>query len=295
MDRFEPVFAMCDKCNMAISSIKGNYTNKIAYYNEQVMEKELTNNAIINGFGEALDKGDLKMYLQAQTDSQGQMIGAEALVRWIDRENGGMRFPASFIGVLEKARLIHLLDTFMWEKACMKLADWKKRGLDDLYISVNISVEDQYYIDIFKTMKKLVEKYDINPKNLKLEITESIFATNMDKHMKMVNDLRGYGFDIEIDDFGSGYSSLTVLKDIKADVLKLDMEFLRNIKDIDRTRNILKSTIQIAKDLDMRVVSEGVETEEQFNMMRDLDCDMFQGYYFSKPISVEDFEEKYLT
>ena len=113
--------------------------------------------------------------------------------------------------------------------------------------------------------------------------------------MKMVRDLRNYGFDIEIDDFGSGYSSLTVLKDIHADVLKLDMEFLRHISDVTRTRNILKSTIQIAKDLEMKVVSEGVETDEQFNMMRDLDCDIFQGYYFSKPISVEDFEEKYLS
>ena len=295
VDRFEPVFAMCDKCNMAINSIKGDYTNKIAYYNDQVMENELTNNAIINGFGSALDNGDLKMFLQAQTDTSGRMIGAEALVRWVDSENGGMRFPASFIGVLEKARLIHLLDTFMWEEACKKLAEWKERGLEDLYISVNISVEDQYYIDIYRTIRNLVEKYKINPKNLKLEITESIFATNMAKHMKMVNDLRNYGFDIEIDDFGSGYSSLTVLKDIRADVLKLDMEFLRHISDVNRTRNILKSTIQIAKDLEMKVVSEGVETEDQFNMMRDLDCDLFQGYYFSKPIPVEDFEEKYLS
>ncbi|MCR5144330.1 MAG: EAL domain-containing protein [Lachnospiraceae bacterium] len=295
VDRREPAFAMCDKCNLAIESIKGDYFKRIAFYNDKVMEEELSSNSIINGFGDALENDEFKMYLQAQTDNDGKVTGAEALVRWDDDGRIGMRYPTEFIGVLEKARLIHLLDTYMWEHACIKLAEWKNKGIEDMYISVNISVEDQYYMDIYRVLTDLVEKYKINPKNLKLEITESIFVTDLDKHVDLVERLRKYGFDVEIDDFGSGYSSLTILKDISADVLKLDMEFLHYRGSSEKTQEILKGIISMAKNLGMQVISEGVETKDQFEMMRNLGCDLYQGYYFSKPIPVEEFEEKYLS
>lgn len=162
-----------------------------------------------------------------------------------------------------------------------------------MHISVNISPKDFYYVDIYKTFTELVEQYDISPEKLKLEITETAVMTNLGKNLYILDKLRDYGFQIEIDDFGSGYSSLNTLKDFKVDVLKLDMGFLRESDHNEKSRIIMKSVIDMAKNLGLTIVAEGVETEEQVGYLTNKGCDIFQGYYFSKPIPVSEFEEKY--
>ena len=181
----------------------------------------------------------------------------------------------------------------VWELAAKELAKCKKLGENGCYISVNISPRDFYFIDIYQEFTSLVEKYDIDPKSLRLEITETMVMSDEYKNISAVERLRKYGFIIEIDDFGSGYSSLNVLKDILADVIKIDMGFLRETENKERSKIILNSVITMAKALGMEVVTEGVETETQVNELSQMGCNIFQGYYFGRPMSVDDFKEKY--
>jgi len=292
-DHEDEVQHMYNKACMAIESIKNDYMNSFGYYDSSLMQKAMHEKNVINEFDIALKDGQFKMYLQAQVDSSGEVIGAEALVRW-QHPNQGLIFPGDFIQILEKTGHIHKLDVYIWEEAAKKLYEWKHRGVTNKHISVNISVNDFYYVDIYKIFTGLVRKYDIDPENLKLEITETVFMQDREFHLEMLKKLRKFGFKIEVDDFGSGYSSLNMLKDIKADVLKIDMGFLRETENHLRSRVILNSIISMSRELGMQVVSEGVERQEQIDFLKEMGCDFFQGYFFSKPIKVEEFESKYL-
>ena len=175
----------------------------------------------------------------------------------------------------------------------MQLRDWKDQGREDLYISVNISPRDFYLLNIYQIFTELVEKYEINPGNLKLEITETAIIMDFDRQMELISKLRSYVFAVEMDDFGSGNSSLNLLKDIYVDVLKIDMVFLQAAQDEERSRNILRMIISLSKQLGMPVITEGVETIEQLRFLDQMGCDMFQGYYFARPMPVEQFERLY--
>jgi EAL domain-containing protein (putative c-di-GMP-specific phosphodiesterase class I) len=258
-----------------------------------MMSGALYEKNLVSEFDSALEKKQFKMFLQPQTDADGNMLGAEALVRWQHPERG-MVPPGSFISVFEKTGLIYKLDQYIWRCACEKLKDWKDRGLLQYYISVNISPKDFYYLDIYSTFVDLVNEYHILPANLKLEITETAIMSDFNKQFILLKRLREYGFQIEIDDFGSGYSSLNMLKDMPVDVLKIDMGFLRQTEHIKRSRIILEAIVSLSKRLEMPVVVEGVETKEQLSFLKELECEAYQGYYFSKPIPVEEFENKYM-
>ena len=286
------VSIMCDRARIAISSIKSDYQKFIAKYDEEMGQMLQNEKKILGNFDEALENGQFHMYLQPQIASDGTLLGAEALVRWIHPERGLIP-PYEFVPLFEKTGYIHRLDLHIWELACKKLKQWKEIGREDLHISVNISAKDFYYLDLYETFTGLVEKYDINPKNLKLEITETTIMTDMLNQLNLLDRLREYGFHIEIDDFGSGYSSLNTLKDINVDVVKMDMGFLRKTENADRSRIILNSAIAMIKSLGIAVITEGVETEEQVVFLKTAGCDMFQGYYFDKPMPTESFEEKY--
>ena len=195
---------------------------------------------------------------------------------------------------LKKNGMIVKLDQYMWEAACKQLRKWKDEGKKDMYISVNISPKDFYFMDVKQVLTDLVKKYNIEPQKLKLEITETAIMTNIDNPVEILDGLRKEGFIIEMDDFGSGYSSLNMLKDIYVDILKIDMAFLRKSSDEERGRKILKTMIQLAKDLEMPTITEGVETLEQVEFLKAMGCKMFQGYYFAKPMDVATFEEKYM-
>lgn len=288
----ESAQVMCDKAKMAIDAIDGDYRKVFAFYDEQLMEKMLLEKEIVNCFEKALHEGQFLMYLQAQVDVQGKMYGAEALVRW-EHPDHGLIPPGTFTETLEKTGYIHYLDTYIWELAAKQLRKWKDLGREDIYISVNVSPKDFYYIDIYEVFVNLVNKYEIQPSNLKIEITETVLLTDYHKVMKLFAELQEYGFKIEIDDFGSGYSSLNMLKDVRADILKIDMSFLKQTDNKESGRIVLASIIDMAKKLDMEVITEGVETLENVEMLYELGCMQFQGYYFSRPVTIEEFEEKY--
>lgn len=287
-----PVSVMCDRAFLALKSIKSDYKSAVAYYNDGLRLEVLQMQTLMNELPLALKYGQVVMYLQPQVRASGAVVGAEALVRW-HHPSRGVIPPGEFIEIIEKINIISDVDRYVWECSCAKLADWKARGRDDLTISVNISAKDFFTMDLYETFMGLVEKYGISPKNLNLEITESAIIFDLDRQMKLLGRLRAAGFVVEMDDFGSGYSSLNMLKDISVDVLKIDMEFLKNSKENERSRIILEKIIMLAKELGMKVVTEGVESGEQIDFLAAAGSDLFQGFYFSPPIPVQDFEDLY--
>ena len=175
------------------------------------------------------------------------------------------------------------------------MSKWKGTEKEKLQLSINLSVKDFNNIDVYETMMELVKRYDISPQKLHLEITESVLMSNVEKVLGVIQKLRKEGFFIEIDDFGKGYSSLSMLKDIDVDMLKIDMEFLRKTENTDKNLVILESIITMSKKLGLQVLTEGVETQAQIESLEQLGCNLFQGYYFDKPLSVEDFCRKYTS
>lgn len=293
VDINEAVGTMCDKALISIENIKGDYHRIISYYDWKLLDHELQKRQLVGEFEKAVSDEQFCIYLQPQTDQYGKCYGSEALVRWKHPERG-LIMPGYFIELLEEAGLIYRLDEFVWELAVRQLKKWKDAGRDDLYISVNISARDFYYIDVYTVITGLVNKYGVSPSALRLELTETALASDLAEIMDLLARLKNKGFIIEIDDFGSGYSSLNMLKDICADVVKIDREFLRETENTKRSRDILEVIISLSKKMNMAVVAEGVETLSQVNMLADMGCEIFQGYYFSKPISVEEFEKKYM-
>ncbi len=293
VERELPISVMCDRARMALGTVKDDYHNRIAYYNDELRAEILKEQELVRDFEKALRSGQIKMYLQPQVSVDGVLLGTEALVRWEHPEKGPIP-PGEFLPVFEKNGLISDIDCYVWEQACKVLKSWKERGRDDIYISVNISPRDFLFLNVFQTFTDLVERHGISPKNLKLEITETAIVMDFDRQMELISRLRRTGFVVEMDDFGSGYSSLNMLKDLHVDILKIDMAFLEKAKDEERSRMILQMIISLSKQLGMPVITEGVETEEQVAFLKEVGCDMFQGYYFAKPMTVEEFERIYL-
>lgn len=291
----EDISIMCDKANFAIKTLNENYARSIAYYNDTILNNTILEKQLVGDFDQALKEKQFCMYLQPQMTSEGKMLGAEALVRW-QHPKRGLIFPGDFIEVFEKTGLIYRLDRFIWELAVQKLARWQQEGHSDLYISVNISTKDFYYMNVYETITALVEKYRIIPSTLKLEITETAIMTGTAGELDMIKQFRKYGFQVEIDDFGSGYSSFNTLKDMDVDVLKIDMGFLRTSKpeNLEKSMSILNMIISLSKTLGLSVVTEGVETKDQVVKLTQMGCRIYQGYYFSKPIPVEEFEKRYM-
>lgn len=288
-----PVSGMCDRAKMAIATIKGNYQKRLAYYDEKLRQSVLNEQEIMGELDDAIASGQFHIYLQAQVNGQGESHGAEALVRWIHPKKGYLP-PSAFIDILEKNGAIVRLDRYIWELACQKLREWQDEGRENMYLSVNISPKDFYFIDIYETFTSLVKQYRIDPKRLHLEITETSVMTDVEQRIKIIERLQEYGFIVEMDDFGSGYSSLNMLKDIHVNVLKVDMVFLRKTTEMERSRKILRTIISLAQELGMETIVEGVETSEQLAFLKSISCDIFQGYYFAKPMEVSQFEEIYM-
>ena len=289
-DLHQPVYDMIDKARMAIDNIKDGKELAIAFYDEQIMKETVHEQEILNSFKLALANGEFHIFLQPQVDIDGNVIGGEALARWIHPEKGIVP-PGQFIGVLENANLIYQMDRYIWELAAKQLAQWKGTDKDKFKISVNISPKDLQFLNIEVVFTELVEKYNIDPSKLNLEITETAIAGNIGKCIELMTRLREKGFMVEMDDFGSGYSSLNLLKDFKVDVLKIDMRFLDSTDEPERADIILENIIHMAQQLKMIVIAEGVETKDQLMMLDQKGCDLFQGYYFSKPVDVETFEK----
>lgn len=290
-DSSVPVSVMCGRANSALRTIREDVTRTVAHFDHLILERILLENKVIGSFEEALREGEFRMYLQPLVGRDGCVVGAEALARWV-KSDGSVVLPGDFIGILENAGLIHRLDQYMWELAVKQLQLWKGTEKENLSISVNMSAKDFYSMDVYQVLTDLVDRYGVDSRLLRLEITETTLLADPDQSDIIVAKLRQHGFLVEIDDFGRGYSSLSLLKNIKADVLKIDMDFLREIKDRERSRIILRSVIGMADSLGMDVITEGVETEQQFRILSEMGCHHFQGYFFSRPVSVSEFEDR---
>ena len=287
-----PISVMCDRANTAMRTIHTDLQESVAYFDDAMMKESLFAQEIISGFENALADGQFQMYLQPLALEDGRVVGAEALVRW-HRSDGTITMPVDFIETLERAGLIHKLDLYIWECAVKKLAAWDGTAWQDLAISVNMSAKDFYYIDVYEALTDLINRYRVPSNRLKVEVTETALLEDPEKSNEVVSMLRQKGFLVEIDDFGKGHSSLSLLKHISADVLKIDMSLLREIESNERNRTILESIVNMATSLGMDAVAEGVETETQLKLLAAMGCRYFQGYYFSRPISIDDFESKY--
>ena len=278
----------------ALKSIKGDSINTIAYYDKAFMEKEEKDRKITKAFDSALKNGEFKIFLQPQISSDNELKGAEALVRWVNSNNEIIP-PGDFIDTLEKTGLISRLDSNIWEQAAELLQKWQGTEKENLYLSINISVKDFNYLDVYSICTDLTKRYNIPPQKLRLEITESVIMSNPEVILGIIRRLREYGFYIEVDDFGKGYSSLSLLKDIEVDMIKIDMDFLKKTKNTKKSEIILESIISMSKRLNIDVLTEGVETKAQQEFLTSVGCNMFQGYYYDKPLSVENFNSRYFN
>lgn len=294
IDKNMPVAMMLDRTIMAINSIKNDYNTRVSFYDDSMRKRLVWEHYIIGSFDEGMRQGQILPYLQPQVNANGKVQGAEALARWNHPAEGFMS-PDKFLPLFERNGMIAQLDEFLWDSACKILREWKDAGHDTYYLSVNISPKDFYFIDVFETLTRLVASHGIDPRNLRLEITEASMMSEMKHRLDIIDHLREFGFIVEMDDFGSGYSSLNMLKEIPFDVLKIDMAFLRDSKEKLRAEKILKSVIDLSKRLEIPAVTEGVETKEQVRMLVEMGCEYFQGYYFSRPLSQRAFEDTYIN
>lgn len=278
-----------DNASIARRTVKGNALRNIAFFDSKMKSELEKTKEIEDDMQSALLNGEFIMLLQPKYSiSTEQIIGAEALARWRHPKKG-MISPADFIPVFEKNGFILKLDLYIWEQACRKIRQWLDSGIKPVPISVNISREYIHSIDLVKTLGELVKRYSIPHSLLELEITESADAVGVEK---VVRDLKDAGFTMLMDDFGSGYSSLNMLKTTPFDVLKIDKGFLGEFMESDRGRKIIEHTISMSQDIGLGIVAEGVETQEQAQFLSGCGCDSAQGFYYSKPVSAEEFDRK---
>ncbi|MGN0130906.1 MAG: EAL domain-containing protein [Lachnospiraceae bacterium] len=284
------VNSMCDRAFIAVKAAKGRYEKDLAYYDDSIREKLLLEQQIGDEMVCALREGQFDVYFQPKYNLiTGDMVGAEALVRWQHPTKGFMS-PGDFIPIFEKNGFITELDMYVWEKCCQFIAEWKQKYDMTLPISVNVSRKDIYKQNLPEILKTMVDRYGISTKLLHLEITESAYTENPEQLLLVVEQLKKEGFMIEMDDFGSGYSSLNMLAELPIDVLKLDMKFLQNKGEQTKNENIMSSIVELAKKINLYVIAEGVEKEKQISMLKSMKCDMVQGYYYAKPMPAVQFE-----
>ena len=284
---------MCDRALLALRSAKSGYVgSKYVFYDEKLRSSVLKEQELAGEMIAALEGGQFVPYFQPQYRyATGRMIGAEVLARW-NHPAKGLLGPTEFIPVFERNGLIATFDYYMWEQACRCLRMWiDGRGVEGApRLSVNLSRADIYRSDLCTYLKGLVERYDVPAELLHLEITESAYMEAPEQLIGAVTKLRAAGFVVEMDDFGSGYSSLNTLKDVPVDVLKLDMGFL-GASASSRGGLILASVVRMARWLDLPLIAEGVETKQQAAYLASVGCDYMQGYLFSKPVDRETFEK----
>lgn len=289
-DRSLQVSMMCDRATLALMKAKRSGLMDWAEYDETMRHHIMTEQTIVNDMTEALQRGEFIIYMQPKYDaSTERVVGAEALVRWMHPTRGQIS-PAEFIPVFEHNGFIFQLDQFVWEETCRLLRKWIDEGRDPQPVSVNVSRVDFYSTQLVTIIEKLVQKYNLPRNLLELEITESAYTDNPQQIVRVVKELQSKGFKILMDDFGSGYSSLNMLKELPVDVLKIDLKFLDDTNETGRGGNILNSVVRMAKWMRLPVVVEGVETRQQVDFLRTIGCEFIQGYYFSRPIPIPEYE-----
>ena len=283
-----PVSLMCDRAVIALRTVKGSYFDRVAQYDPDMRASLIREREVIAGIESALREDRIELFLQPKCNMRtGKIVGAEALARWRHPDRGIVA-PGEFIPLLERNGLVRSLDLRVWEKSAAWVRSLIDRGVRPVPISVNVSRADIYLMDVSAELHALVQRYGIDPSLIEVEITESAYSERPDRIVAAFDALAERGFTVLMDDFGSGYSSLNMLKDINVDVLKIDMRFLD--RDDRRSKDIMESVIRMARWLDLPVIAEGVETREQVNFLLDVGCSYAQGYYYARPMEAAAFE-----
>lgn len=285
------VDTMFDNANLAVKRVKGGYIKTYEFFNESMRKEVEIEQSIVNEMNTALLRGQFHVYLQPKYSLQtNQPAGAEALVRWI-HPTKGMISPGAFIPVFERNGFIEKLDYYMWEQVCKIIRSWLDRGITPQPISVNVSRVNLYNPKMVDNLCELTEKYNISNKLISLELLESLYIENPKIMQETIDRLHEKDFAVMMDDFGSGYSSLNILKDMDVDYIKLDMGFFSESKIKGRGESIITSVVRMVKWLNIPTIAEGVEHLEQVEFLRSIGCEYVQGYYFARPMPVEECEK----
>ena len=280
-----------DKALLACNSLRNKSNEYLCYYDDLMHNKEIYNERLINDLDDAIINDEFKVYFQPKyniTYDKPRLCSAEALVRW-NHKKLGLISPSLFIPLFEKEALIQKVDFYIWNKTA-KFIKYCKDNLG-IYvpISINVSRIDLLTPNFIEEINKIVEMNNISPNDLYLEITESAYTDNSKLVLDIINGLRKYGYKIEMDDFGTGYSSLNMVANLPIDIIKLDMSFIKNMHKFEKDKKMVEVVLEIAKILNVKVVAEGVEEEAQYKLLKEMNCDIIQGYYFSKPLDEDNF------
>ncbi|MCC0665559.1 EAL domain-containing protein [Clostridioides sp. ZZV15-6597] len=290
-DKSLSISAYSDRASLAKLSIKNNRDINFAFFNDELRDKLLLEDKIEKKMEYALENNQFIMYLQPKYNIKSEKFcGSEALVRWQYTEKEFI-YPSDFIPIFEKNGFITKIDMYILEQACKEIRTLFDKGISPLPISVNFSRVDFFKKDFITKIVNICDKYKIPYSLIEIEITESSMFGDTDTLFEVSRSLQDIGFILSMDDFGSGYSSVNMLKNIPLNVIKLDRGFFIDDKNIDKNQIVIKSIVSLIKQLGIRVVAEGIETKSQVEMLRKANCDIIQGYYFSKPLPVKEFEK----
>ncbi len=289
-DRSVSVSEMGDKARMAMETVKDNYMCSYAWYTEEMWNSIVEEQQLNSDFKEAIAQKQFKVYYQPICNGEnGQVTGAEALVRW-KHPVRGLISPGVFIPLFEKNGYISILDRYVWNEVCLMQRRRLDKGLKTLPVSINVSRVEFYNQHLCEDIRNIVAANHIPTELIKIEITETAYADNPGLVQEAVGKLHEYGFVVLMDDFGSGYSSLNILKDLPIDILKIDMKFLDDFATSKKAGIILEAIVRMAKWMQLRVVAEGVEDRKEWDVLKSMECDFVQGYYFYKPMPEDDYE-----
>jgi EAL domain-containing protein (putative c-di-GMP-specific phosphodiesterase class I) len=276
--------------------IKGDYTSNVIVYDREMGRRETRNQQLLNDLRRGLEEGQFQVWYQPKYNIQcdpPKLSSAEALVRWNHPELG-MISPGEFIPLLEASGQISLLDHYVWEETARQVARWRDELGVVIPVSMNLSRVDIFDPGLEDRLHRLIEDNHLSPEWLKLEVTESAYTENADQLIRLIERLRKKGYEFEMDDFGSGYSSLNMLSSMPIDVIKMDMVFIKNIERNEKDFRLVELILDIARYLKVPVIAEGVETENQMRLLKEAGCDIVQGYFFSRPLPADEFKKNIL-
>ena len=287
-----PVTVMIERADMALQTLHDRRENVLTFYTNKLLKQAENELDFLNSFSKNLEAGEFHIFLQPIVNSAKEVTGAEALTRWIKSDNTVVP-SEKYIHILEKSDNIAKLDCENWERVMKQLKAWKATTKDHLVISVNVSPKDLFYMDVLAKVKELVNEYNVNPDKMILEFSERDLMNDTELRLAILDEFSQEGFRVAIDNFGQGDLSIGMLKELHADYVKLDKSFINDSFSNPRSKIVLESTVKLIQALGMKVVAEGIETEPEFEYLKSIGCDRFQGFYFSHAIPIQEFEEKY--
>lgn len=284
---FEKIY---NYAKIATNQNKNRNANSFTYYSDELGDKEIHQKRLDDSIREGIQKKEFKAWFQPKFDCHTQkIVGCEALARWY-KDDGTILTPYHFIELSEKIGLIREIDELIFEDVCIKIKEWERQGLPCIPISINLSRAYLNNLNAIDHLKQLLDKYEVSSEYIQLEITESSIVDNEQQLNELISKMHRLGFKVLLDDFGTGYSSLMSINSLNFDILKIDKSFVDSIGN-ENGNFIIQYTVKLGRKLGMEVLVEGVENEEQYQFLKELDCDTIQGYYFSKPLPHQDFKE----